>query len=405
MTAAARKAYEEAISLEGSGDLDNALVCYLKALELAPQDTEIAYRTATALLQAGYLEEAQSQLRRVVFAEPENLKARASLGNCQLLMNDFENAQQNFDEVLSASADNLNALYGLASVFMKLGEPKKAAVPAKRLFELLPESPEVLTLFADTHANGTQISAAVAAYRRALKIQPEFTPALLGLANLLLLRKRFDEVIELTIRANQLAPTDPWSLEILADALSGKGQLEDAFEAADAALKLNGRSQSNLVRLSILSRKLGKHDAALDYALRAHDLNQAASEPLNALGAALAALKFSPQARAVLTGLSSGRELDPEIRKLAEDLIASNPNKSSAPTVQVNQPIGENVTAGSSVQEQARTSDPVGSEPNSDQTETLVGQPSLPKEKPLGGQLADDEPLPNVLGLQRRDRT
>ncbi|MCV0428670.1 MAG: tetratricopeptide repeat protein, partial [Roseibium sp.] len=296
MTAAAREAFEQAVALETSGDLDKALVAYLKAQELSPQDTEIAYRTASALLRAGYLDEAQSQLRRIVFAEPDNLNARASLGNCHLLMGDLENARQSFSEVLEISQNNRNALYGLASVLLKENNPQGAAKPAKQLLDLLPETPEVLTLFAETQAKINQSAAAIAAYRKALKINPGFTPALLGLSALLILRKRFDEVIELTIQANQLAPADPLSLELLADALSGKGQLNDALEAAEAALKLAPRSRSVLVRLSVLSRKLGNHDEALDYALRAHDLDPMAAGPLNALGAALAALKFSKEA-------------------------------------------------------------------------------------------------------------
>ena len=100
MTANARSAFEEGLALEKSGELDKALVSYLRAREMSPQDTEIAYRTAAALLQAGYLEEAQSQLRRIVFNEPESLDARASLGNCQLLIGDHENAAQNFQDVL-----------------------------------------------------------------------------------------------------------------------------------------------------------------------------------------------------------------------------------------------------------------------------------------------------------------
>ncbi|MBO6893177.1 MAG: hypothetical protein JJ866_14640, partial [Roseibium sp.] len=43
MSAAARKAFDEAVSLESSGDLDKALASFLKAQELSPEDTEISY--------------------------------------------------------------------------------------------------------------------------------------------------------------------------------------------------------------------------------------------------------------------------------------------------------------------------------------------------------------------------
>ncbi|WP_269582147.1 tetratricopeptide repeat protein [Roseibium sp. Sym1] len=373
MTAAAREVFEEAVALETEGQMDKALVSYLKAQELSPEDTEIAYRTASALLQTGYLEEAQSQLRRIVFTEPDHLQARASLGNCQLLQGDTENARQNFCEVLDRAPDNRNALFGLASVLLKEGKADEAAVPAKCLVELLPDSAAVLTLFADTQANTDQKAAAIAAYRKALKKDPDYGPALIGLSQTLLLRKRYDEVIELTIRASENAPADPLPLELLSDALLGKGALDDAREAAEAALKLDAKSPSALVRLSTLCRKQSDHKNALKFALAAHDRDKTAREPFNALGAALAALKFQNQARSVLTGMSAGNGLEPPIRQLIEDLAKADdhdPDRAPQP-------------------ESSPAAEPSGNSAQEPQKAAATG----------------NDPLPNVLGLRRQDHT
>ncbi|MEE4013741.1 tetratricopeptide repeat protein [Roseibium sp. FZY0029] len=400
MTAAARKAFEEAIALENSGNLDRALVSYLKAQELSPDDTEIAYRTASALLQTGYLDEAQSQLRRIVFAEPDHLNARASLGNCQLLLGDTVNARQNFADVLAQAPDNRNALYGLASVLLKEDKPEEAAVPAKRLLELLPDTPAVLSLFADTQARVDQKAAAIAAYRKALKADPNYGPALIGLSQTLLLRKRFDEVIELTIRASERAPADPLPLDLLSDALAGKGEWEDAREAALAALKLAPRSVQTHVRLSSIARKFGDHGAALKHALAAHDLDKTAKEPLNALGAALAALKYSNQARSVLTAMSRGDGLEPAIRDLVERLADADNNstetrpvKEPASSAEENQSSPKPDTAPSNTLEAEGTQQPTASQENE--------KPAA--SKPLLS--TDSDQLPNVLGLRRQDRS
>jgi len=402
MTAAARKAFEEAQALETSGDLDKALVSYLKAQELSPQDTEIAYRTACALLQAGYLEEAQSQLRRIVFAEPDHLGARASLGNCQLLLGDTANAKQNFVEVLEQAPDNRNALYGFASVLLKEGMAADASVPAKHLVGLLPDSAAALTLFAETQAKTDQSSTAIAAYRKALKIVSNYVPALLGLAEALLRRNRFDEVIDLTVKANQLVPDDPFPLQMLSDALSGKGALDDAFEAGEEALKRNPHSVEVLVRLSILSRKLGKAGAALKHALAAHDLDMTAQGPLNALGAALAAEKFASQARSVLTSLPAGKGLDPEVRRFVDNLIDADKENAETPLSDEPEAIGgkklsDNVSAAAV----PKNDDPEVTSPDLD-PEPARANKSAPAVNFLPG--AEDQ-IPNVLGLQRQDKS
>ncbi|PVB63724.1 tetratricopeptide repeat protein [Labrenzia sp. 011] len=401
MTAAARQAFEEAQALESTGDMDKALVSYLKALELAPQDTEIAYRTACALLQAGYLEEAQSQLRRIVFAEPEHLGARASLGNCQLLLGDIANARQNFAEVLDVSPDNRNALYGLASVLLEENKAAEAEVHARHLLELLPDSAPVLTLFAQTQDRSGQTSAAIAAYRKALKCAPDHVPALLGLSETLLRRQRFDEVVELTIRANRHTPADPLPMEMLSDALSGKGALEDAREAAEEALRLSPRSVPVLVRLSVLSRKLGHPVVALKHALLAHDLDNTVQGPLNALGAALAALKYSKQARSVLTALSAGKGLDPDVRRFVENVIASETARPAADAETRAQTVAK--TGEAEAKPQPAGAEKSGSETAQPETDTSASGKTVDTAGKLSS--AADDQLPNVLGLQRQDRS
>ncbi len=405
MTAAARKALEDGLALENSGQLDKALVSYLKAQELSPNDTEIAYKTASALMQAGYLEEAQSQLRRIVFAEPEHLSARASLGNCQLLLGDVVNARQNFSEVLEQAPDNRNALYGLASVLLKEGDPTGAIEPARQLLELLPGSPAVLTLFAQTQDKTGQNTAAIAAYRKALKSGPDYLPALLGLSETLLRRKRFDEVVELTVRASQIAPADPQPLEMLSDALAGRGDFDDAIEASREALKLAPRSVPLYVRLSVLSRKLGKQGDALRYALAGHDIDQLDSDPFNAIGAALASLKHGAQARSVLTGLATGNGLAADIRAFIETAIAKEAEKVAARparTAETGDVQADDIVAAEEEPQPGKTAESEAMTEVSRETDEVdpKGESESPLPVPTSGGNA-----PGVLGLQRQDRS
>lgn len=400
MTATARSTYEEALALEQSGDIDKALVSYLKAQELSPQDTEIAYRTASALLKSGHLDEAQSQLRRIVFAEPDNLKARASLGNCQLLLNEVDLAVQNFQDVLAQDPDNRNALYGLISIYLNQDRVQEAAGLVKRLVTLLPEVAAVQALLAEVQSKTGQTTAAIAAYRKALKLDPSNLALYLGLAGVLLQRKRYQDVVELMLRAHALAPSDPKPLEFLADALAGSGALEDALESLDAALKLEPKSAERLVKRSVLCRKLGRQTEALAAALTAHDLAPETPEPLNALGAALAALKHMVQARSVLTGLSKGEGLAPDVRAFTAALLASEPQAAQEPgqdnpslSVDASPALGGTESEAQHVPDE--TQKPLTSEPSPE----VYTEPKEPVA------VLEDDVLPNVLGLQRRDRS
>ena len=137
----------------------------------------------------------------------------------------------------------------------------------------------------------------------------------------------------------------------------------------------------SLVRLSIISRKLGAYPAALNYALAAHDKAPAAREPLNALGSVLASLKHTKKARLLLTGDASVGALNAELRQFIEGVIADgtqhSPREGSQKTFK-------------------------------DEERAPVDAQELPgaAPKPTLSNLTDDEfQLPNVLGLSRQDRS
>lgn len=323
MTSTARLAFDRALSCEREGDVEAALEAYSEASELAPDDMEISYRTATALLRAGFLEEAVSHLRRIVFAEPDHTRARANLGNCQLLMGDLANAEPNFEEVLRLSPDNHNALFGLATVRLQQGKLDHARIPAQRLLELLPENAPALTLYAQTGTRDPQAAAAIAAFRKALHLDPAYVPALIGLADLLIRRKRFEESIALAREATLLQPSNDDARRTLGEAHQAAGDLTSARDAFEVALALSPGDTGLLVRLSVTSRKLEDLPSALLYAWQAFEAEPESTSAGNALGAVLAALSHPKDAKAVLTAVARGYQLPVNVSERIASLCAS----------------------------------------------------------------------------------
>ncbi len=326
MTSAARQVFDHAMSLEQSGDKEMALKAFLEALELAPDDLEIAYKAAIAMLGAGLLDEAASQLRRIVFSDPANIPARASLGNCQYLQGDLENAERNFLDVLEHDPDNQNALYGIGSVYLQRGQANDAVEPAKRLLNLLPDSAAALTLYADSRARDPQVSAANAAYRKALHVSPDYPPALIGLAKLLIRSKHYAEASDLARRAANQQPANAEAFEVIGNAQLAADNLEPAKEAYFKALSLAPGRAGLLLRLSIVHRKLDDNPSALLYAHQAMVQDPEDAPAGNALGAALAALGHPKDAKAVLTSVARKTQLDSEtaerIDALCDDFAA-----------------------------------------------------------------------------------
>lgn len=285
---------------------------------ISASSIESAHRLARRLLREGQFEEAATHLRKIVFAEPANTRARASLGNCQLMTGDLVNAEASFRAVLETDPKDQNALYGLATLLLRQEAYDEAGIHAAKLVEVLPESAAALSLLAETGSQDARPGAAIANYRHALRFDPDYQPALLGLANLLLKRNRFDEARELAERAAQGGAGPVEALVVLGDVMSAQGELVGARRAYEAALGRDAQHHAARVKLSTLARRAGDIKMALRQADDAWTEAPDFREAGNAVGAALAALGERQAAREVLTSVANGRQAPDWVRHVIE---------------------------------------------------------------------------------------
>ena len=282
------------------------------------EEVEDAFAQATAAMRAGQLEEAAAQFRKILFTHPDHGRARANLGNCQFLLGDLVNAESSFRAVLTEVPENHNALYGLASILIQQGNLEDAQGFAGRLCSLMPDSAPAQTLLGDAASSDPRPGTAIAAYRAALRIDPAYAPALIGLSRLLLKRNRLDEARDLAERALAEDAQSVAAFVCLGDALAALGELSPAREAYDAALGLSPSDTDIKVRLSLLARKSGDLKAALRHADDAWTERADDREAGNAIGAALAALGERMAAREVLTAMANGRPVPDWVRDVIE---------------------------------------------------------------------------------------
>lgn len=285
---------------------------------ISASSIESAHRLARRLLREGQFEEAATHLRKIVFAEPANTRARASLGNCQLMTGDLVNAEASFRAVLEIDAKDQNALYGLATLLLRRDAYDEAAIHAAKLVEVLPDSAPALSLLAETGSQDARPGAAIANYRHALRFDPDYQPALLGLANLLLKRHRFDEARELAERAAQGGAGPVEALVVLGNVMAAQGELVGARRAFEAALGRDAQHHAARVKLSSLARRAGDIKMALRQADDAWTEAPDFREAGNAVGAALAALGERQAAREVLTSVANGRQAPDWVRHVIE---------------------------------------------------------------------------------------
>ncbi|SDQ94531.1 tetratricopeptide repeat protein [Pseudovibrio sp. Tun.PSC04-5.I4] len=300
----------DAISfMEQEERFEEVIPVYQDLVGRYPDDVELLFRMATIMLRNGDLREAVAHLRKVLFMKPEHLPARANMGNALLLLGYLEQSREAFEAVVEAEPQNRNALYGLATILIKMHVHLEAEPYARRLVKQIPTSAPALTLLADALSADTKAEAAVLNYLSALKADSSYVPALVGLAKVLIQRKKAEEAHNYLNRAHDLQPRNVDVLVAMGHAYFLEDNVNGAVESFELAHACEPDNAAALLHLSIGKRRMGLIYAGVLHAAEAWRLAPGNKQVGNALGAALASAGANDAARDVLTSISRREDL------------------------------------------------------------------------------------------------
>ncbi len=176
-----------------------------------PANPGLRLNLGMALQMSGRSREAIPEFEQVLKLDPNNLPASLSLGMARLEMNDPANAVAALERALKLDPANINARGMLAGAQLSIGRANEAATNYRKLASLTPndpkawqglghsyeslaqqafeqltkdasDSPEWLVLVAESRMIRRQYRSAYYFLRQALDKQPNFRPALEGLA-------------------------------------------------------------------------------------------------------------------------------------------------------------------------------------------------------------------------------
>jgi predicted Zn-dependent protease len=193
---------------------------------------------ARALFDAGYVADSENRLddaatfyRRAIAADPKSFESHLSLGLLLARQNKFTEARPELatattlDPATADSSLKARAWRALAGI----DRSSNPALASNDLLEALKVSPETTSdslLAAELAEQSGQDDAAEAAYRRVLANEPASTPAAIGLAHLLIVKKQFSDAEPLLRAALVKNPDDPTLTAQLATVLADQNKAE-----------------------------------------------------------------------------------------------------------------------------------------------------------------------------------
>jgi tetratricopeptide (TPR) repeat protein len=183
------------IALFKTGNVDEAMVHYQKALEINPDFAEAHNNLGNFLFQKGSVDEAIVHYQMALEINPDYAEAHYNLGNALLKMGNVDEAIAHLQKALQINPDYAEAHNNLGYALIQKGSVDEATAHFQKALQINPD-------YADAHNNlgnmlleKGSVDEAIIHFQKALQIKPDFTEAHKNLSNALLQKGRVDEAI------------------------------------------------------------------------------------------------------------------------------------------------------------------------------------------------------------------
>jgi len=240
------------------------LIAGLQAAFAATQQEEAAryYEDALTRFKRDDTAGAIVQLNNALKLEAGMLAARVLLGNAYLRQSDPAAAEQAFTKALQLGVDRSEVAVPLAQALHDQAKYKELL--EQHLPEGLPPARKVqlLVLRGQAFRGAGDPKSAVAAFEEARRLDPEYVPALLAHADLLLQQNKRQETIALVERVLSIAPNDTAAWNYKARIAQSSGDVAGALTAYSKALSIEPRSLDSRVGRATLLMDLKRDQEA-----------------------------------------------------------------------------------------------------------------------------------------------
>lgn len=165
-----------------SGNLDNALVQYILALELEPKDINLLFKVGTINRLQGNLDAAELTFTRALKINPDHAANLEGLGIVHLKNEKFDQAMEILMPLLVEHPDRWQAISALGVLHDLQGDYKKAQTMFRAAIDVKPESAWLYNNLGYSLYLSNQLEDAREEYLKAIELQPSFNQAWANLA-------------------------------------------------------------------------------------------------------------------------------------------------------------------------------------------------------------------------------
>jgi RNA polymerase sigma factor (TIGR02999 family) len=251
------------ITLFKQGKLDEAIACYRQAIKLDPKFAWAHNNLGNVLYRKVRLDEAITCYRRAIELDPKYALAHYNLGAALHEQRKLDEAIACYRQVVKLDPKNAGAHFNLGNALFDQCK-WDAAIACYRLgIQLDPKyAPAHTHLGLALFWQGKR-DEAIACYRQAIQLDPTYAMAHYNLGFTLARQGKRDEAIACYRQAIQLDPKNAGAHNDLGNALAHQGKLDEAIACFRLAIKLDPKTAGRHEDLGNALRNQGKLDEAI----------------------------------------------------------------------------------------------------------------------------------------------
>jgi len=239
-------------------DAAAALPLLRSAADAAPEDSRALGLYANALLKTGAFTQAAEAFQKAAELAPDTAASHTGLAVSRLALGDTDQAVKALSDAVDLQPSAEGPTIFLVLTLLRQGRHDDALSVLDDIEANLPNDPLVQNLRAVVQLSRKDVASAEAHLRAAIDIDPEFHPAVLNLALILMAQGRLDEAEALYLGALGEGSMAARVLTGLADVALRQNRVEDAAVWLNRAREANTADLASRVRLLDVYPRLGQ---------------------------------------------------------------------------------------------------------------------------------------------------
>jgi Flp pilus assembly protein TadD len=283
--------YNLGAALQAEGRLEDAITQLRLAVAANPAHPTARNSLGTALQAQGDREAAIGEYREALRLRPDDFNARYNLGQALLLRGRSDEAAASFREALGIRPEDVDARAQLGAALLAAGQVDEAIEHCRRAIEANPDHLNARYNLGQALARRGELGAAVNELGEALRIKPDDLDSLVALGLALLAEGRTDEAAVRFLEALRVKADDPTAHDALGQLAFAGGQVGEAvghFQVVAVSRPADADARNNLGSALAAAGRLAEAAAEFEQALAIDPGHAAARENLDRVRAALA---------------------------------------------------------------------------------------------------------------------